>query len=202
MSERWAGRHRKTARGPCQRWATSLTGSSLSLEDQDVLRRSSVSRQRPFLVALAAAVGCATVVCCTTDASAGRSSPAVNCGDLVGPRWTAKFGPTTGRYYTVTATNVSCATAVDHFRRIVGRISPGPQRTSLFWHALPDAWCLAPPKGKPFDIGACTIGAAPVMPVPGLNGKLAGSAHVKSFSWHLCIATATQHLTCKFTYLK
>lgn len=124
----------------------------------------------------------------------------VSCGNVVGPRWIAKYGPTTGRHYTVTATNVSCATAIGHFRRIVGRISPGPGKLG-FWRPLPDVACLAPPKGKPFSIGGCTIGSRPLLPGPGGSPPPA-LGQVKSFKWHLCIATAKKNLECKFTYIK
>jgi hypothetical protein len=164
----------------------------------------SVPQPRTF-AAFAAILGCLALVAGTTLASANTDALTtqareVNCGNVVGPRWTAKYGPTTGRHYTVAATNVSCATALAYFRRVVGRISPGPGQLG-FWRPLPGIACLAPPKGKPFSIGGCTFGARPLLPGP-LGAPPPGAAQAKSFGWHLCIATATKNLECKFTYLK
>lgn len=165
---------------------------------------SQVVRQPRLLTVVATTVGCLTLLAGATLASAAGGGPTtareVNCGNLVGPRWTAKYGPTTGRHYTVTATNVSCATAIDHFRRIVHRTSPGPGQTG-FWRPLPDVACLAPPKGLPFDIGGCSLGSRPLLPAPG-GAPPPGLAQARIFTWHLCIATATKNLECTFTYLR
>jgi hypothetical protein len=157
-----------------------------------------IPRLPRVLVAIAAMVlGCLALVGGTLAAPTSENMRELNCGNVVGPRWVAKYGPTTGRHYTVTATNVSCATAISHFRRIVGRISPGAGSDG-FWHPLPDVSCFAPPKGKPYVIGGCTLGSRPALPMPGGGG----GGKVRSFRWHLCIATAKKNLECTFTYLK
>jgi hypothetical protein len=159
-----------------------------------------VSWPSRLLVTVAAALLCMPYVSGSALASPttaeGLAKGNVDCGNVVGPRWIATWGPTTGKHYTVTAKNVSCNKALSNFRQIVGRISPGPDATG-FWSPRPGVWCIAPPKGKPFSIGSCTFGTGPTLPRPGVN-----PGSVKSFEWHLCIALAHKDRECKFRYIK